>query len=180
MSSKSNPDLPRYSIVCPTPVHHQAANSAIDESTPSLDENKLLPRSWYTVAMDSAMNEKVTLLEENATSLNESRPPNSYDTACRIVAIYISFGILIQYEPDNGWCDYPHVVLFLDHALLFGLWQILVVAEKVVLLDCRRHSPTYAAAGRTLFRFVVDYLFLFALIVYPQHGAQECIQGPGS
>jgi hypothetical protein len=130
------------------------------------------------------MDEKVTSLEENATSLNESRPPTSYGTACRMVicvelliiaAIYTSFGILInQHPPGDWWCEYPHVVFFLEHALLFGLWR--------VLLDWKINSPTYAtaAAGCTFLRFVVDYLFLFSLIVYPKRGAQRCIQGPRS
>jgi hypothetical protein len=109
-------------------------------------------------------------MDEKATSLNESRPPTSYDTACRMVicvelliiaAIYTSFGILInQHPPGDLWCEYPHVAFFLEHALLFGLWRVLVVAEKLILLDWKINSPTYAAAaGCTLFRFVVDICF---------------------
>jgi hypothetical protein len=154
------------------------------ESTPSLDENKSSPNSWYPVTTDSAMNEKATSLEENDTSLNESRPPRtSYDNAYRIVAvveiyifvtIFASFAILKQYSPDNGWCDYPQVVFFLDYALLFALWRFLSGVEKIALLDWPRDSPAYAAAA------AAGDLFLFRLIMYPQHGQRGCIQNPRS
>jgi hypothetical protein len=90
------------------------------ENTPLLDEKKSVPRFWSTAAADSAMDEKVTSLEENATSLHESRP----NAACRMLAvielymcaaIIASFAILKHYSWNSVWSYNLGLVLLLEN-----------------------------------------------------------------
>jgi energy-converting hydrogenase Eha subunit A len=158
----------------------------MDESTPSLDENKPSRHSWYTVATNSVMDEKTTRLEENDASLNGYMPPTWYNIMywililvelLIIVATFISVPILVdQHPPSNWWCDSRYGVLFADYGMPLAIWRFLLTVDEIYFSYLRRNNPAYVGDGGRGFRLVADYFLLWMILIFPKHGQERCIQ----
>jgi hypothetical protein len=160
----------------------------LGESTPSLDENKSSPSSWYPVTTDSAMDEKVTSLEENDTWwLNESRLP----TWCNImywilimveilfiISAFIFVPMLMdQHPPSDWWYDSRYLLLYADYGVPLAVWQIFILLDELYFSRLRRDNPACKGGrGARGFRRVADYWLLYLILILPKHGQGMCFQ----